>query len=199
MNKLALFGGTFNPIHNGHIYLLNQVDKVMDFDRIIVMPSKIPPHKSHENLISEYHRLNMCKLSFENNEKVTVSDFEMTREEKSYTIFTLRHLKEQHPDSKIFLLMGSDMLLSFHEWFEHEKILKLCVIVAVSRSENDSEKLAPYAKKIVEAGGRCKIVPVLPFEISSTEIRRKISQGEDVSCLLPKNTLQYILENNLYS
>jgi nicotinate-nucleotide adenylyltransferase len=198
MERLAVFGGSFNPVHNGHIYLIDRIDEKLSFDRIFVVPSKIPPHKSAFEMANEYHRLNLCRLSFENNKKVIVSDFEISNAGKSYTVFTIRHFKKQFPKAELFLVVGSDMLLSFHEWFMCDEILSMCTIAAASRCDADSVKIAAYSEKISRLGGSCEIIPVKPLEISSTEIRRRISAGEDTACFMPEKAVQYIKANNLY-
>lgn len=196
--KIGIFGGTFNPVHLGHINALLKIMDAIKFDKVIVMPDRIPPHKQAQNLASGEDRLNMCRLAFDDIPNVEVSDYELKQEGKSYSVLTLRHLKEIYPDDRLYFIMGSDMLLSFDKWYCYEEILSLSSLVCVSRSDDDTEKLEPYAEKLRKLGGEVIIVPVEPFEVSSTEIREMLKKNSDCTCYLKKNVVQYILSNNLY-
>lgn len=196
--KIALFGGTFNPVHNGHVKLIKEADKEFDFDKIIIMPDKIPPHKEAVCLADENDRINMCRLAFCDNEKVTVSNYEFTREGKSYSINTIRHLISEYENSEIFLVIGSDMFTSFHTWKEYKEILKLVTIIAAARNENDIAEMNKYVEEYPEMKNTYKILLYTPFDISSTEIRNLISAKSDYSCYLPQKVVKYILDNNLY-
>jgi len=198
MKSIGIFGGTFNPIHNGHINLINEVNEHLSLDKIIIMPTKIPPHKQALNLASECDRLEMCRLAFEENSKIEVSDYEINQAGKSYTVLTLRYFKENFPDTKLFFIMGSDMILSFHTWYLYEEILKLATIVAVSRNHEDTQKIIDYSGKILKLGGECIIIPIEPYEISSTQIRDAVISSKDFSCYLPKKVVNYIERNKLY-
>ena len=196
--KIALFGGTFNPVHLGHINALERIMDKIHFDKVIVMPDRIPPHKQADNLASGEDRLEMCRLAFEDIKGVTVSDYELKQTGKSYSVLTLRHLKKLYPDDRLYFIMGSDMLLSFEEWYCYEEILSLCTLVCVARNDKDNDCLENYADKLKCKGGEVIIVPIEPFEISSTEIREKLKKNCDCTCYLKKNVVQYILSNNLY-
>lgn len=199
MKNIAIFGGTFNPVHLGHRKLLESVLKAVDFEKIIVLPDRVPPHKQAVDLVSGMDRLNMCRLAFSDIPKVEISDWELNRQGKSYSVVTLRHFHELYPDNKLFWVMGSDMLLSFHEWFCYEEILSLASIICISRKSDDTGKrLSDYALKLTEKSGEVIILDVEPFEISSSGIRQRLKSGEDCSCYLDKNVVQYISENKLY-
>ncbi len=198
MKSIGIFWGTFNPIHNGHINLVNEVSAHLNLDRIIVMPTKVPPHKQVSNLASEENRLEMCRLAFEGNPKAEVSDYEIKQEGKSFTVLTLRHFRERFPETKLSFIMGSDMLLSFHTWYLYEEILSLASIVAVARNSKDIDKISDYSKRIESRGGECTVISIEPYEISSTQIRNNISSGEDYACYLPEKVVKYIRSENLY-
>jgi len=198
MKSIGIFGGTFNPIHSGHINLINKVCERFILDKIIIIPTKIPPHKVANNLASESDRFEMCRLAFEDNSQVEISDYEFSKTGKSYTIFTLRHFKKMYPKAKIFLIMGSDMILSFHKWLNYDEILKLATIIAFPRGSNVVEKMLDYSGKIEGMGGECLVVPITPFEISSTKIRESILKNEDLTCYLPEKVVKYIELKKLY-
>ena len=197
MGKILLFGGTFNPIHKGHTNAVKTMDKRLSFDKIIVMPSKIPPHKIAEDLASENDRLNMCRLAFSDLKKAEVSDFEIKRNKVSYSYYTVKHLKETYTDDEIFMAVGSDMLLTFDRWFRFKAILRMCSLVCVSRKDGDFSQLKNKAQEL-SYYGNVKLLEAEPFEISSTQIRDMIKNDEDTSCYLSENVVKYIRENKIY-
>lgn len=197
MGKLLLFGGTFNPVHKGHTSAVRTIDEQMGFDKIIVMPSKIPPHKTAPDLACEADRLEMCRLAFSENVKTEVSDFEISRDDVSYSYYTVRHLKEKYSDYDLYMAVGSDMLLSFDRWFRFEDILQMCTLVCVSRQNGDYASLLEKAEEL-SSYGRVVVLKAEPFEVSSTKIRNMLKNNEDTSCYLDEIVVKYIRENNMY-
>lgn len=201
MKKIGIFGGTFNPIHNGHIKCIEEIDKEFSFDKILVIPDKLPPHKEATDLASDIDRLNMCKLASRHLKKAVVSDIEIKEDRKSYSVYTLRKLTTIYPKDKfrLYFIMGSDMLLCFEKWYEYKEILSMCSLVCISRSGNDTSKLEYCAEKLRGVGGEVIVVKTEPLEISSTEIRESIRSGKDLSCFLDDLVVKYILENDVYN
>lgn len=197
--RIGIFGGTFNPVHNGHINLVNRICEKVSLDMIYVIPTKIPPHKIAPQLASGDDRLNMLKLAFEDNPLVKVSDYELLNKGKSYTIFTLLHIKEKFPDAELFLLMGSDMFVTLHEWKRYKEIYTLAHIVVVSRNSEDKDDICSYMPFAEQDGAECIVIDIEPMDISSTAIRTMIAEGQDFSCYLPKKVVEYIGSFNLYS
>ena len=197
MKRIAIFGGTFNPVHKGHTNALREILKAVDLDEVIIMPAKIPPHKEASDLASEQQRLEMCRLAFAEFPQAEVCDYELRREGKSYSVYTIRHIKEIYPEDRLYFIVGSDMLLTFHQWFEYEEILQKCGLICMSREDGDMAELEAYAEKLREKG-EVIIIPAKPFEVSSTQIRDMLEKGLDCSCYLHKNVVQYITDNNLY-
>ena len=196
--KIAIYGGAFNPVHLGHIEIVEHLNNKTDFDKILIIPSKFSPHKSNENLVDDAHRFEMCKLAFEKFDKCEVSNIELKRDEISYTINTLLQLKETYCDDELFLVCGSDMFLSLLNWRQPEDILKLVSIYAFVR-EDEKEDIMLEQKHILEnMGTKVEIskIKVLPF--SSTEVRNAIKNSDDYSSFLSKEVYDYIIENNLY-
>lgn len=206
MKNIAVFGGTFNPFHKGHKNLILQASKAVNFDEIIIIPSKIPPHKKADYLADENDRIKMIELSLEDNnincENIHISDIELKREGKSYSIETIKLLKKIYPGNKykLHFIMGSDMLMYFKKWYKYEEILSLCTLVCLSRCDEDTDKLESFADELNMLGGEVIIVPIEPFEISSTDIRKafKTKDFEKLTCYLDKKVVKYILERNLY-
>lgn len=197
--KIGVFGGTFNPVHLGHLNCLKSVAEQAGLDKMIVMPDRIPPHKQAEDLASSEDRLNMCRLAFADIPCVEISDWELKQDGKSYSVITLRHLKEIYPHDKLFFIMGSDMLLSFEEWYQYEEILSLSALICVARSHEDIDHIEVKAKQLKAEGGEIIIIKTDPFEVSSTEIRQMLKKNVDCSCYLSENVVQYIVDKNLYN
>ncbi len=200
MKKIGIYGGTFNPVHKGHINCLRSVLDQIKLDKVIILPDRIPPHKSSEDLVSDEDRFNMCKLAFGEFSNAQVDDWELRQTGKSYSVKTLRHFHEVYPECKLYFIMGSDMLLSFEKWYKYDEILKLAALLCVSRdSEDTDEILYSHARKITdECGGEIIIVKTCPFEVSSTQIRQMISFSEDCTCYLDENVVKYIYDKGLY-
>lgn len=196
--NIGIFGGTFNPVHKGHVSALKKILSAVSLDRVLVLPDRIPPHKSAEGLVSGIDRLEMCRIAFSNVENTEVSDWELKNEGKSYSVITLRHFHEVFPEDKLYFIMGSDMLASFESWYRYEEILTLCSLICVSRSQEDTDRLEGYADKLRAKGGEVIIVPVEPFEISSSQIRDMLKKNLDCTCYLDENVVQYIMAKNLY-
>ncbi len=199
MRKIGIFGGTFNPIHNGHLNLVKSFCEKLNFDEVLLVPTNIPPHKENPTATNSIHRLNMCKLAVEGLEKVSVSDIEFQRDEKSYTYVTVSLLKEKYPDSEFYLIMGSDMFLSLEKWYCYEKLKDMVAFCVASREESQHEKLLSHAKTLEVNGAKTIVIRNDVLEISSTEIREKAMFLEDFSDLVPPKVLEYIKENNLYA
>ena len=197
--RVGIYGGTFAPIHNGHVQAAKLFMEQMRLDYLFVIPAGIPPHKQVDFEDDPHHRLRMCELAFAGMDGVIVSDMEITREGKSYTVDTLRQLST--PNRRLLLLCGTDMVLTFDQWREYEDILKLCYPVYMRR-EGDAfldgmivEKLAKYYK---ESGKMFRKIVGEPLVISSTEIRKMLAAGEDISSLVPSSVAAYIEEHRLY-
>lgn len=201
MSKIGLFGGTFNPPHIAHKRLSDEMKERLMLSKVIIMPTFTPPHKKAKNLASAKDRLSMCKLTFCDS-FYEVSDLEIKREGKSFTVDTLKTLKELYKDDDIYLIIGSDMLLSFHTWKSYEEILSLCTLCVISREDEEGEEiLYRYAKDVLckdRDKGEIVISKTSPLELSSTSIREKIANGERVEEFLEKNTFDYIKEKGLY-
>ena len=197
--NIGVFGGTFNPVHNGHVRLLERAMRAVDFDKVIILPAKIPPHKQAHQLAGGEDRVNMCRLAFKHIAAAEVSDWELKQSSKSYSVLTLRHFHSVYPDAKLYFIMGSDMLLSFHEWYRYEEILSLASLICISRSGSDTaQEMKKYASWLAESGGEVIILEDEPFEVSSTQIREAFKKNTDYTCYLNKNVVKYILDKNLY-
>ncbi len=201
MSRVGIFGGTFNPPHFGHKNLALKLKELARLDRIIIIPSFVPPHKETNQLASGEHRLKMCELMF-CEEFFSVSDIEIKRRGKSYTYDTISQLKQLYPQDELFLIIGSDMLLTFYEWYRYEDILSQLTLCVASR-ENDisNENLSSYALeklKLDVTKGDIIIADIEPEVISSTDVRERIFCGLGRSDLTSSEVWNYARINLLY-
>lgn len=194
MERFGIYGGTFNPIHNGHLHLIRAACAQLSFDRLLVVPANIPPHKAATDLASNRDRLEMARLATAGMPGVWVSDIELRARGKSYTVLTLERLRALFPECRFTLLMGADMLESFDRWHRWRDILKLADIAAFARNEGEEALLERKAALI----GRARVVRVEPLPLSSTLVREKVRRGEDISGLVPEPVAAYIYEKGLY-
>ncbi len=193
-----MFGGSFNPIHNAHVNLASSFIKKLKLDKLLLIPTATPPHKSDSEMVSAEHRLNMCTLASEDIKKVEVSDIEIKREGKSYTVDTLRQLKEIYPDSEIFLITGADMFMTLLEWREPEEIFSLATVCSVPRNDDDVEVLEEKEKLYNKMGAKTVILDLKKCSISSSRIRELAFEDESFSKLVDPKVEQYIYANYLY-
>lgn len=197
--KIGVFGGTFNPIHNGHINLVESYYNELELDEILVIPTNIPPHKTVDSEVSSRDRLKMLELAFKEFPYVTVSDIELLAGGKSYTILTLQKLLEIYPDDKLFLIIGGDMFLCFEQWKEYKKILSICTVCTAPREQGELKKLLEY-QNIIDPQKRHTIVLNAPIlELSSSQIRSKAKNQKELHNLVPKKVFEYIVKKGLYN
>ncbi len=194
MTKTGIFGGAFNPVHNGHVRLAEEAVKQLKLKKLLIIPTFDSPHKSTK-LADFDARMEMCRLAFGHIAGVEVSDIERRLGGKSFTINTIRELKRIYPDEQFFLLIGGDMLFGFEKWFKYESILNEAKVCAVARDNDSFVDMMEYANEL----GKVKVLPTKAIEVSSTEIRAKAANGVDVSSLVPKAVADYIAEHKIYT
>ena len=197
--RIGIFGGTFSPVHNGHVSAAKSFMEQMWLDILFVIPTGTSPHKEMSGGADAYDRLRMCEAAFSGIDGVIVSDMEIRREGKSYTVDTLRQLYD--PENRLFLLCGTDMMLTLDKWRDADEIFKLCYPVYMRR-ENDEvitnliiKKNAEYKEKYGRIATRITGDAIV---VSSSEVREKIQKGEDISSLVPPAVEAYIKEKGLY-
>ncbi len=195
MEKIAVYGGSFDPPHEGHRLLADNLVKYCGADRVIVIPAAMSPFKETSGA-SANDRLEMCRLAF-NDPLYEVSDIEINRGGKSYTIDTLTEIKKSNPNSELYFFVGDDMLLSFDRWYRYNDILKICTLVAACRTEKLEKlrEMQAFAEEKLK-GGNVLFCQCVPLEISSTQIRDNIKIG-DFRCLSPEVS-SYIISKELY-
>lgn len=196
--RILVFGGTFNPVHNGHVAMCKAAQKAIAPDLTLIIPTYTPPHKSvADGLLSGKDRLNMCKLAFDGFKNTEVSDIEVAAEEKSYSFITFTKLHGIYPDAEFYMLCGADMFLTLKSWYKYDRLIKLTAFCTVPRKSSLSQ-LNEYAKEIEADGGKCVIIDMPPVDVSSTEIRKIISNNGSADMLLPGKVADYIKTNRLF-
>ena len=219
MSSVGLLGGTFNPIHNGHVAIARQAREVLALDRVVLIPTGDPPHKPHENLAAAKDRFEMVRLAIASDRFLSISDVEVRRSGKSYTIDTIRLLQQEYgPDARLFFLIGLDAFLEFPTWRDPATLLTLCSFVVLSRPGLSFQALSglplipsiPHASLVeLDAGRSVRLdVPVgaqsliclrlPPNSVSASDIRARIAQGAPTAKLLPPVVESYILQHHIY-
>lgn len=197
MARIGIFGGAFNPVHNGHICLAENYLNALSLDKILFIPTSVPPHKTAQHLASGKDRMNMLKSAVSGNDKFETTDIELMREGKSYSFDTITQLKKIYPLDELFLIVGSDQFFSFQSWYRADDILSMVTVVTAAREKNEYKALLDFKSQ----HDNMKNTIVSNFsviEVSSSEIRNKIKAGADISALVPKAAADYIKENKLY-
>lgn len=195
--RIGIFGGAFNPVHNGHLKLANAYLAELNLDKMIFIPTAVPPHKTSEGLISGEHRINMLKSAITNNERFEISDIEFKRKGKSYSYDTICQLKKFYTNDEFYLIIGSDQFFYFHNWYRAGDILDMVTVCTAAREDNEYNMLCNY-KNSNDDMKKCIISNFDVFEISSSAIRNLILNGESISGLVPMEVEKYIKENKLY-
>ena len=196
MPETVVFGGTFNPPHISHRLMLEAVAGFEEVEKVLVVPTNIPPHKSVADFTaSQEDRLSMCQLLSDGIEKAVVSDIEFKRGGKSYSFDTLTALKPQYDE--LYMLIGGDMITTFTSWYRYRDILKLCGIIAVRRKGIDNLEFDKAVEDLRLSGGNIKVIEAELPEVSSTKLREILQNGEETE-LIPQNILDFIIEKGLY-
>lgn len=196
--RIGIFGGAFNPVHKGHINLAKSYLESLSLDKLLIIPTAVPPHKTAAELADEADRMNMLLLAFEDMVKVEVSDIEFQRKGKSYTFDTITQLRKNYENDELFLIIGEDQFLSFDKWYKYEEILSQVVLCTAAREENKRDKISAFAEILLKGKSNYFLADFAPVVVSSSEIRAKLKCGKDVSNLLPEKVYHYIRNKELY-
>ncbi len=197
--RIALFGGTFDPIHNGHVELAREFAALLSLDKVVVMPTFIPPHKLKSDMAPAVDRLAMCRLACAPYGELAVSDLEINRRGASFTVVTLEQLQRQYPDAELFLLTGADMFLTVSTWYRFADIARLATICAAPRDAADAACLREHAKRLEASGARCVVAEFTVPAWSSTEVRERLKNGEMPHDMISPEVAAYIEAHQLYT
>lgn len=197
MERLGIIGGTFDPIHLAHVYIAEVAKSALNLDKVIFMIAGSPPHKTNKHISDANIRYKMTELAIMNKEGLEASDYEIKKQGLSYTYKTLEHLNNSNRE--LYFITGGDCLMNIESWRNVPEILSLCQFVVVTRPGVDNNKLIKQRDYISSKyNSNIVFLEVDGIDISSTEIREKISKGEDVSSYLNAEVQKLIEDNNLY-
>lgn len=186
--KIGILGGTFNPIHVGHLILAEEVREQLLLDKIVFVPAYLPPHKDNRDIAPASERLAMVKSAIKGNPYFSVSDAEIKRDGRSYTIDTVREFKQSYPRDELYFIIGSDLLNYLQDWKDLNDIIKMVKFIAATRPGYPLEKIP----------GHISTVPIRAVDISGFEIRKAIKEGNSFRYLVPESVYRYLVKRKLY-
>jgi nicotinate-nucleotide adenylyltransferase len=189
MKRIGILGGTFNPVHIGHLTMAQMVCEQIKLAKAIFVPSYLPPHKSGRNVASAKNRYQMLKLAIKGNPRFDISDFEIKKEGKSYSIDTIKYLRSQYPGgTKFFFIIGSDLLTTLHTWKSIDELKDLVSFISVNRPGFKNGKSRVEVRSVKVPG----------LQTSSTFARQRLMAGKTVKYLVPDNVINFIKKNKIY-
>ncbi len=220
-NRVGLFGGTFDPIHFGHLRAAEEIRQILSLSKIYFIPSAVPPHKENSDITCASDRLEMLRLAIEGNQYFDISEFELESKSTSYTVDTLEHLSAAHPDTEFYFMLGNELFNQIESWKDYRRLFELCSFVIITRpgfSDLDSNKIPlalkddfRYYKKVENVISYTKsaskdiafteivFTEIKGIEISSTDIRNFVKSKKSIKYLVPDKIEKYIITKKLYA
>lgn len=200
MKKVGIMGGTFNPIHYGHLFLAENAYEQLGLDKVLFMPTKNPPHKAKPNAVTDQQRVDMISLAISDNPHFDLSTLELEREGTTYTADTLTILNERHPEVEYYFLVGTDSLFMMQDWYKPQTIFDLCTVVVAGRDNVDKEQIDQHIK-FLNTMYQARIIALqMPtIQIASAVIRERIGKSKTVRYYVPAGVMDYIMRNSLYA
>jgi len=186
--KIGILGGTFNPVHIGHLILAEEALEKLGLNKIIFMPACLPPHKENIDIAAPNERLKMVKLAIKGNKKFIVSDIEIKRAGRSYTVDTVRELKKRSPKDEFYFIIGSDLLSYLNAWKDLNEIMSMVKFIVATRPGFALEDIPAHIKTL----------KIRAVDISGFSVRKCIREGKSFRYLVPESVFTYIRKNNLY-
>ncbi len=200
IERIGVFGGSFDPVHMGHLTIAQDAVEQLELDRLIFVPAAIPPHKQGKTLANGQQRFEMLQLATEDNLRFEVSDMELQRGGISYTFDTMRQIQFEHPGAELFFIVGLDSLTILHSWKNVEQLFEICTVVPFARGGEDPAKVAEqiqlskdWKTKLLE-----RMIRIHEVEISASEIRMRLAEGLSIRYLVPPEVEMYIAEHGIY-
>lgn len=197
--KIGILGGSFNPIHNGHLILAESIRSHLGLDRVIFIPLGVAPHKKNDDILNSKDRMNIVELAISTNDYFEMSDMEINREGTTYTIDTMRELKEDYPEDDLYFMIGGDSLFQLEGWKDFKELISLCGFSVVGRCKKGKEAFNYKVNEIREKYPiKLEVVDSPIVEISSTDIRDNLKNGISIKYLVPELVEDYLIEHSLY-
>lgn len=197
--KIGIMGGTFDPIHMGHLILGEYARENLNLDKVVFIPTGANPFKTDLGTSSSAHRVDMVKLAIESNPYFTVSTIEVERDGISYTIDTIKSLKDKYKEDQLYFIIGSDLVFQIERWKDFQELFKLCKFALFNRPGKEVKEIE---NKLKELNSKYKIsferINSPLIDISSTAIRDRVKRGQSIKYLVPPEVEEYIIKHNLY-
>jgi nicotinate-nucleotide adenylyltransferase len=195
--RIGILGGTFNPPHLGHLVCAQEAHRELGLDQVMLIPAGIPPHKPVDAEPGPEHRLELCRLAIEDDDRFVVSDLELRRDGPSYTVDTLKVLKSESPNTELFLILGGDIAAGLPQWREPERVLELAT-AAIAKRRGTARAAVQNALDQLNGGDRATFFQMPSIGISSTMVRRRVRAGQPIRYFVPDGVMQYIETHGLY-
>jgi nicotinate-nucleotide adenylyltransferase len=195
--RIGILGGTFDPVHNGHLYITNALRAALDLERVVWVPAGRPPHKTGQIVSSDRDRLAMLELALAGSATDQISTIDIERSGPSYTADTLEILAERFAPARLFFLMGEDSLRDLPTWHDPERLLKAAELAVAARPEVDAD-LESVMRRVPTVQGRVHLIPTKEVAISSSDIRRWVGEHQSIQGLVPAAVEAYIRDHGLY-
>lgn len=198
--KIGIMGGTFDPIHIGHLILAESAKEQHQLDEIWVMPNGNPQYKSDRQVTDVKHRVEMVRLSIENNSNMVLSTIEALRQGYTYTYETLEQLNASQPDDTFYFIIGADSLFTFDKWRYPEKIAKKCILLIANRSQTPMESLTSQMQYLTKAyDADIRLIDLPTIDISSEMLRNKVKNGYSIQYYVTDKVAEYVKQHRLYT
>lgn len=194
--RLAIMGGTFNPIHIGHLVCAEEAASSFGFDEIVFMPAGLPPHKQVPGGATAEHRYLMTVMATADNPRFRVSRFEIEKEQPSYTVDTVRYFRQQAPEAQIYFITGADAILEILDWKDPQELLQMATLIAATRPGYPLDRFASQSGLMKDGSVRLMEIPAIG--ISSSEIRERVAGGRSIRYLVPDPVERFIEKERLY-
>jgi len=195
-----VFGGSFDPVHMGHLTVAQDAVEQLELDRLIFVPAAVPPHKQDHTLADGEHRFAMLRLAAEDNPAFEVSDMELRRGGVSYTFETMQQIQAEHPGAELFFIVGLDSLMELHLWRNIDELLEQYAVVPFARGGEEPQRAAekielsePWKNRLME-----RLIRIHEIEVSASEVRMRLAEGLSIRYLVPPEVEMYIFEHGLY-
>lgn len=198
--KIGIMGGTFDPIHKGHLMLGEYAKKLYGLDKIWFMPNGNPPHKLNSKIESQtIHRVEMVKRAIECIEGFELQLYEVERKDVNYSYLTMQHFKEIYPEDEFYFIVGADSLFAIETWKNPELLLKSCILLAAYRDGKNTDEMETQIQYINEKyGADIRLLNTPNVDVSSSQIRLMMKEGDSIKELVPESVYSYIQDNNLF-
>ena len=199
VKKVGIMGGTFDPIHNGHLVIAQAALDTMDLDEVLFIPSGTPYLKDLTTVLSKKERVSMTGLAIEDNPGFALSTIEIDREGNSYSYETLEELKKQNPDVEYYFILGADSLLYLEKWKNPDRLMATCTLLTAVRDDCDEEKIQDAIKYLQDKyDAKIVLLPTPRLDISSTMIRKRVQEGKSIRYMVPDSVIDFIQKHDIY-